>query len=507
VSGGPVLQVTELHKSYGANNVLRGVDLELHAGQATALVGENGAGKSTLVGVLAGKAQGWTGEYRLRGQRARFGSVRAAQRAGISLIHQETTCLPTMTVAENVLAGRLPRRAGLLRRRALREQARAALAVLGVTLDVDRPASALTTAELQLVDIARALLHDPAVLLLDEPTASLPDHDRDRLFGVLRGLLGRGTAIVLISHHLSEVFDLCDRVVALRDGRVVLAEPVRATSPQAVATAMLGASLAAVEKARSGRPIGPPRLRVRDVADGVSLHGVGFDVHAAEILGVTGLLGAGQQELVAALIGHRRVRGAMELDGVPWRPRNPAAAVRGGAAVLTEDRKADGLLLDSPVSANLALASSLRRPLARYSRRAETAAARRLVDELGVRPADPGRPVAALSGGNQQKVALGKWLREPRSLVILHEPTRGVDVGAKATLHTRIRQLAATGAAVVLVSSDLPEVAALADRAIVLRRGRIARELAGPQLTEETLLLAAASDLTAPAAPVEDHTP
>lgn len=493
---GNTIDLRGVRKSYGPVEVLHGVDLSLHAGRARALVGENGAGKSTLLGVIAGKTQDWTGEFTMAGTPVRFPSVRAAQRGGVALIHQETMSLPTLTVAENVMAGRLPTRGGLLRRRSLHAAAADALAALGVELELEAPAAELGTAELQLVDIARALLSDPAVLLLDEPTASLPAEGRDRLFAVVRALIGQEKSVVFISHHLDEVFDLCDDVTVLRDGYVVADLATRDSSAAAVAELMIGRELAAVDAAAPAGPRSSAAAFVAEaLSDGSVLQGIDIDVRPGEIVGVTGLLGAGQQELVAAIVGARPSRGSMRLNGRPWAPRSIRESVEAGIGILTEDRKVDGLILDESVAVNVGLASTVRKPWGRYRASQERQAARTLIEELSVRPADEDIAVEALSGGNQQKVALAKWLREPRSLMVLHEPTRGVDVGAKALLHERIRTLAAAGTAVLLVSSDLPEVVALCERAFVLRRGRVSAALLGTGVTQHNLLLAASQPL------------
>jgi ribose transport system ATP-binding protein len=498
----PAVSLRGIRKSYGPVEVLHGVDFEIAPGRARALVGENGAGKSTLLGVIAGKTDDWTGDYELRGQSVRFSSIRAAQQGGIALIHQETTSLPTLTVGENVLLGRLPRRLGVLDRKGAHTRARDALAVLGVELDVEAPASTLGTAELQLVDIARALLAQPAVLLLDEPTASLPAEGRDRLFGVVRTLLAQGTGVGFISHHLDEVFDLCDDVTVLRDGHVVADVPTTDSSPAQVAELMIGRELAATDRATAAEryvPKGDPVFRAEGLAD-ETLDGVDLDVHRGEVVGLTGLLGAGQHHVVATILGAQRARsGMMRLNGRPWSPRSIRHAVDGGVGILTEDRKTDGLLLDEPVATNVGLSSVLRRPFARYRRAQERLEASRLVEDLAIKLPSSSAPVQSLSGGNQQKVALAKWLREDRDLLVLHEPTRGVDVGAKAMIHERIRQLADDGCAVLLVSSDLPEVVALADRAVVLRRGRVARTFEDPGFTQQDLLSAASGSTGAAA--------
>lgn len=491
--GDVVVAMSGIVKSYGAVNVLKGVDFSVRAGRTSALIGENGAGKSTLLKIISGEIDDWTGNYRLRGAPVRFSSIRAAQKAGIALIHQETISLPTLTVAENVLAGRLPRRGPFLDRRVLHEQAEAALARLGVSLDLDRPASRLNTAELQLLDIARALLGEPSVLLLDEPTASLPAEGRDRLFNVMERLREQGTALVLISHHLDEIFEHCDDVTVLRDGRVVQQVSVVDSSPARAAEAMIGRELNDTDAAPRGHATaGDSMLAVEGLTDGSSLHDIGFEVRAGEILGVSGLLGAGQAELIGALIGRRQAQGTMTVDGQPWQPKSVSDAVRGGMGIVSEDRKVDGLVLDASITANIGLASTILSPFKVYRPVNERAAANDLIRHLDIKPPSPTTEVMRLSGGNQQKVTFAKWLRRPLKVMILHEPTRGVDVGAKALLHRQIRLLAEAGTAVLLVSCDLPEVIALADRHIVLHRGTIAGRFER-EATQHDLLMAAFS--------------
>ncbi len=487
-----MVNLRDIRKSYGPVEVLKGVDFSLRPGRARALIGENGAGKSTLLKIIAGKSDDWRGTYELRDQPVRFGSVRAAQRAGIALIQQETISLPTLTVAENVLAGRLPRRGPFIDRKAMNELAETALARLGVSIDLYRPASRLNTAELQLIDIARALLGDPSVLLLDEPTASLPDEGRERLFSVVRKLLAEQKSIVFISHHLNEVFDLCEDVTILRDGKVVADVSTSTSDPASAAAQMIGRELIEVDsRSRAKTRSEEIRFEAKGLSDSSLLDGVDLRIHRGEIVGVTGLLGAGQAELIGCILGERRSSGTMTLKGTRWNPHSVHDAARRGVGVVTEDRKVDGLLLDESISTNLGLASTLLAPWALYRRKRERVAATEIIGRLDIKPPVPTMTVGSLSGGNQQKVALGKWLRRPLELMIPHEPTRGVDVAAKALLHEQIRALADAGTAVLLVSSDLPEIVALADRAVVLHRGRLSSIFEAESITQQNLLIAA----------------
>lgn len=486
-AGRDVLVLTEIRKSYGPVEVLHGVDFRLRQGEVHALVGENGAGKSTLMSIIAGEQPDFGGSYSLYGEEVRLRNVRDAQASGIVLIHQHPTGLPPLSVAENVFAGDLPRRGGFVRWNVARRLARDALGELGLDLDVSQPLARLRPGQQQLVEIARALRQQPRVLILDEPTASLTASEKRRLFEAIARIKAGGTAVIFISHHLSEVFTVADCVTVMRDGRRVRTLLTSETSEDEVAFLMVGRELDPpddVQRPRTGRR----RLCVEALRVADRLRSVSFTADEGEVLGITGLLGAGQDELVGALFGTVVSTGTMTLDDEPYRPVSPAEAIGAGVALVTEDRQADGLLLDESIATNLALVASYRKRFALYRPGREQDEGRGTIDRLGVVPSDPRKPVRALSGGNQQKVAIGKWLRASHRLLILYEPTRGVDVGAKAQVHEIVRELARQGQTVLLVSSDLPEVAALADRVLVLHRGAVGAELAAGQVTDDRLL-------------------
>lgn len=487
------LSMEGISKSYGTVQVLHDVDFTLRRGEIHGLVGENGAGKSTLVGIIAGDHTDFDGTMSLFGEEVRFANARAAQARGVVLIHQEPTGLPTLSVAENILAGKLPSRFGIVSKRALYARAAAALGELGTTLDVQVPLGQLTPAHRQLVEIARALLQSPKILILDEPTASLDASEAARLFAAMERVRDGGAAILFISHHLPEVLKMCDRVTILRDGRRVATVSSSETTEEALAATMIGRELAEVDRqGQRERALGEVGLAVEGLTVYPRLVDVSFEVRAGEILGVTGLLGAGQDELIRALFGFGMSSGSMRVWGKAYCPKSPSDALASGVALLTDDRQGNGLILDETISKNLALASSLRRPVALYRDRDEETMAKRLIAQLDIVPPRPRQHARALSGGNQQKVALGKWLRGDYRVLLLHEPTRGVDVGAKALIHKEVLRLAEQGMPIVVVSSDLREITALSDRVVVLHRGRIASVVDGKHASEDRLLTLAA---------------
>jgi rhamnose transport system ATP-binding protein len=470
-----MLAVTHLTKSYSAIRALADASLAVRAGEIHALVGENGAGKSTLVRVLTGATAPDSGRVELDGHLVTTFTPAEARRLGIVAIHQHPALFPHLSVAENLALGVEP--GGLLARvdwAARRAKARDALARVGAGIDVDREARSLSLPEQQLVEMARALSVEARLLILDEPTASLTPREVDRLFALLHDLRAAGVAVIYISHRLDELPRLADRVTVLRDGRTVGTEAMADVDAATLIRLMVGRDVESVFPKRAVTP-GEPVLEIHGLSSAeAGVHDITFTVARGEIVGLAGLVGAGRTELARVLFGlARRDHGTVRVAGRDVHPRSPAEAIAAGIAYLPEDRRRHGVVLDLPVASNLTLAA-----LAEVSRggwldrRAERAAADRLVGALGVKTASIETPVRHLSGGNQQKVALGRWLVRTPDVLILDEPTQGVDVGAKAEIHRIIGDLAAEGMGVVLISSELPEILGISDRVIVMRQGR-----------------------------------
>jgi len=504
------LALRGITKDFPGVRALDDVSLELRHGEILALCGENGAGKSTLIKVLCGcfPAGSFRGEIRLAGRPVHFRGIRAAEAHGIALIAQELALVPELSVAENLVLGREPTRLGLLRHEAVRQEAVRALERVGLDLDPARPVRTLGIAQQQLVEIARALAKQAAILVLDEPTAALSGGDARRLLDLLVDLRGRGVSAIYVSHRLDEVFAIADRIAVLRDGRTVATGPAREMPRERVIAHMVGRDVKDYYP-RPPRGDGDVLLEVRDwsLADPANpgravLEGVGFEVRAGEVLGLAGLMGAGRTALVASLVGAGRsaVRGTLRVAGAPARApfRSPADALAAGVALLSEDRQRFGLIPSASVEDNLTLAT-----LRRFARGglldagARAQAARTQVETLRIRTPGLGTPVDRLSGGNQQKVVLGRWLLAEPRVLLLDEPTRGIDVGARAEFYRLIGELTARGLAVVLVSSDLPELLGLSHRVVVLNRGRIAATLDAERATPEAVMAAATAGAAA----------
>jgi len=494
---GPARLVAEgISKGFAGVQALREVTVEVRSGEVLALIGENGAGKSTLLRILSGDYQPDAGRLVLDGQPITLGNPRDAHRAGIRVIYQEPEIIPHVSVAENVYVGELPRHGRLFDRRTLLARVRGDLARYGFAgaLDPTTLGSELSPAQRQLVEILRALTSDVKVLAFDEPTSSLSDAEVEALFRLIRRLRGEGLAIVYVSHRMKEIFAIADRVVVLRDGRVVGSRPVAGTSEGELVRLMVGRDLSEAF-VREPRPPGPLVLSVRglttdDVTD------IDLDLHAGEVVGLAGLVGAGRSELAQAIVGNVAIHfGEVRLDGRPLRLHSPAEAVRAGIGFAPEERKAQALLLERTVRDNISLAVLDRLRRFRVVRRAqENALARRFVRQLDVRTPSIEREVGTLSGGNQQKVVLARWLARRPKVLILDEPTRGVDVGAKAEIYSIINELADDGLALLLISSELLEILGLADRIVVMQAGRISGELSRAQATEERVLALAIAD-------------
>jgi len=486
----PLLKLRGVRKHFGGVVALDGVDFDLRAGEVHALLGENGAGKSTLIKVLGGIHRPDAGEVRIDGAPADLRDVADADRAGIRLIHQETALAPNLSIAENIALGREPTRWGLLDRRRMTADGEALRDELGMPElgDVRARVGGLTVARRQLVEIARALSSRARVLILDEPTAALSEVEASALHGRLRRLRDQGVGIVYISHRLEEIGRIADRVTVLRDGRTVGTQPAARFDPGELIRWMVGRDLTVRYPRPPHRP-GPVALRVADLrAPGV--HGVSLELRSGEILGMAGLVGAGRTALARALFGiDPPTAGRVEVGGRAVTIRGPADALAAGIALVPEDRQREGLVGTGSVGFNLALPWARewnRGPFVDRGRRA--AIIGRAVSTLGIRCAGADQGVSALSGGNQQKVVVGKWLEHPPRVLILDEPTRGVDVGARDEMFALLHRLMDLGLAVLLISSDLPEVMGLAHRLALYRGGRIVREVAADALSPEAVM-------------------
>jgi D-xylose transport system ATP-binding protein len=496
-----VLEARGLVKRFGGLTALDGVSFDLRAGEVHALCGENGAGKSTLIKLLSGVHPhgSYEGEILLDGRPAAFRSTRDAERAGIAIIHQELALFPEMSVGENLFLGALPRRRGRIDWDRVYAQSASVLAECGISLDPAARLGDLGVGHQQLVEIARAVSRRPRVLVLDEPTAALARHEISTLLDLVRRLRDRGVACVFISHKLDEVFAVADRITVLRDGTAQGTLEAAATEPGEIIRRMVGRRIEDHYPRRQVQP-GPTRLAVRalDVdpprGEGVRLRGIGFEVRAGEVLGLGGLMGAGRSELLMHLLGlwGTRRTGSVELDGETLTARTPREALARGLALVTEDRKRYGLVPERGVSFNLSLSSLGRLTRGPFvDRDVEVAQSSRTVDELRIRAQGLEQPVATLSGGNQQKVVLGRMLLTEPKVLLLDEPTRGIDVGAKVEVYDLVNRLTAAGQAIVLVSSELGELMGMSDRIVMLHEGRVGGVFDRGAATQEQLLAAA----------------
>jgi ribose transport system ATP-binding protein len=486
-----VLEMRGMSKRYPGVQALDGVDLEVRAGQILALVGENGAGKSTLMKILSGAVVKDEGDILVGGRPAVIRSPQDARALGIGIVYQEFSLIPVLTVAENILIGRYPNRAGVLDRRELVSEAGRVLDDLGVAIPLRARVADLSVAQQQLVEIAKVLAMDPRILVLDEPSAVLGGEDLERLFVVLRRLRERGIAIVYISHRLDEVFALADMVTVMRDGRVVETLPVSGLDHAGLVRRMVGRDLVGAMVDHRGAP-GEVLLDVRDVSRKPVLQPVSLQVRRHEIVGIAGLRGAGRTELARCIFGaDPRDGGTVTVGGQVVPPGSPGAAIRAGMGFVTEDRKTEGLILNLSVRENVTLAGLERLSRFRIIERArETARVGDLTAQLRLKAAGPAVAARTLSGGNQQKVVLAKWLHTDAQVLILDEPTRGIDVGAKREIYRLLREIADQGAAILMISSELPEVIGVCDRVLVMHEGRVAGELPADTTEEAIMTLA-----------------
>ena len=484
------LEFRDVHKSYGAVRALRGVSFHVTSGEVHACVGENGAGKSTLLKILAGITSPDRGEILKDGVPLAHRGPREALSNGIGLVFQERLSFPNLSVAANIFAGReICRAAGRLDERAMHRRSRELLASLSVPIGPDMPMEQVPPAYAQLVQVARALAFDCRILVLDEPTTSLTDAEVDHLFGVLNDLRSRGVTMLFVSHRLPEVFRLCDRITVLRDGTYVGTYTTAETTTDAIVRAMVGREPPQRVERGAANAAAAARLSVRQLTRRPLVHDVTFDVRPGEIVGIFGLVGSGRTELLEALFGLAPIdAGAVLVDGRSLLLRSARDAMAAGLALVPEDRQRLGLHFNLSIADNIALPRAARAGLGAIDRRAEWRLAETAITNLAIRSAAPDRTPDTLSGGNQQKTAAARWLAVEPTILLLDEPTRGVDVGAKFEIHNLILDRARAGMACVVVSSDLPEVLALADRILVMREGRIRGELSGVTATEESVM-------------------
>lgn len=492
-TGVPVLALKGVNKSFGAVRALRDVSLELFPGEAHALAGENGAGKSTLIKTLAGVHRPDAGQVLLDGEPVVFHGPADARDVGIAVIYQEPTLFPDLSIAENIFMGRQPRRRlGRIDHKGVRSATAALMSRLGVALDPDRPARGLSIADQQIVEIAKALSFDARVLIMDEPTAALTGSETARLFSVVEALRAEGAAVLFISHRLEEIFRLCQRVTTLRDGRWVASERLEGLTEDDLVRRMVGRDLDELYPKQDTR-VGETALSVHRLTREGVFRDVSFEVRRGEIVALAGLVGAGRTEVAQAVFGVDRAdAGEVRVAGTPLRPGSPNAAMAAGLALVPEDRRQRGLVMEMSIERNIGLTGLDRiRSGGLVKRALERGRATDWATRLQLKYGKLSDHVGVLSGGNQQKVVLAKWLATDPSVLIVDEPTRGIDVGTKAEVHRLLSSLAAEGLAVLMISSDLPEVLGMADRVLVMHEGRVVAEIPRAEATEESVMAAA----------------
>jgi L-arabinose transport system ATP-binding protein len=493
----PFLEFTNISKSFPGVRALQELSFSVPAGRVIGLLGENGAGKSTLIKILGGDYSPDAGELRIAGKAHRFASTRASIAAGVTVVHQELQLVPELTVAENLMLGRFPSRLGVVGFKPMFAKVSAVLRDLGIDVDPRARIADLSIGARQMVEIAKAAIFDASILALDEPTSSLSAHESEILFRLVDHLRAAGKVILYVSHRLDEIFRLCDGCVVLRDGKLVAQhDNMQGLTRETLVREMVGREIQNIWGWRA-REQGPVRLAVSGVSGARLAAPVSFEARAGEILGFFGLVGAGRSELARLLYGaDKRRAGELRIDGLPVRIHHPRQAVRAGLVLCPEDRKSDGILQGRSVEENITI--SCRRHFSPFGllnpkREAETADA--FIQRLGVRTPSRHQDIINLSGGNQQKVILSRWLAERGvKVLIVDEPTRGIDVGAKSEIYEVLYALAEQGVALIVISSELPEVMGISDRILVMCGGRVAAEFARPDFTEEKILAAALPD-------------
>jgi ABC-type sugar transport system ATPase subunit len=492
----PLLEIRNISKAYGATQALDNVSLAVYAGEVHAVVGENGAGKSTLINVVSGVVRPDVGEIRFAGRVARIDSPNTAQQLGIGTVHQELSLAELLTVAENIFAARLPSQHGFIDWKNLKVKTRAIFESLELSLDPEKKVGDLPISSRQLVEIAKALSLDAKLLLLDEPTSALSANERDALFRLIRRLRAKGIGIIYISHHLSEIISLADRITVLRDGAAVATHEAGSATPESLVKDMVGRLIASTSASKARR-ISKPLLETRSITSPGAFSDVSFTIHSGEIIGLAGLLGSGRSALASCLAGLRpQSKGDIFLSGERVQLTSLRQAMELGIGYIPADRKTEGLFLEMSVGDNISSASleKFSDAVGLFDKHKRDATSHRYIQSLSIRCNGPRTRCGTLSGGNQQKVLLAKWFETRPRLLILDEPTKGVDVAAKSDIHSWLQKLAANGTAILLVTSDLPEVLALSHRILVMHREHIATSLM-PDATSEQEIIAFASGL------------
>jgi len=493
---GLALEMRGVGKRYPATIAVDNVDFKVYAGEVHALVGENGAGKSTLMKMLAGSFNDYTGSILINNKEVRLSSPSIAKSYGIGMIYQELSLAQPISIAENLMAGKLPKKGIFIDKKKLMVNAKRMLKSVGLDIDPNLPIEDISQHEAQLVEIAKVLGTLPCILVMDEPTSALSREEVDRLFKIIENLRKRGLAIVYISHHLPEIFRIADRVTVMRDAKKVSSMEISSVTREEIVQMMVGKSIKEFYN-REVREIGLPRLKVSNFSRYGFFHNIDLEVNAGEIVGICGLSGAGRSEFAQALVGIENAEeGSVLVDGEPIDGLTMSERLKKGIGYLTEDRKIEGLALRLPIDENIlsAVIPKLSRRFV-YHASYGSGTVRKLIQELSIYPADPGRTVGNLSGGNQQKVLLAKWLAINPKVLILDEPTRGVDIGAKMIIHDAIEKLAHEGSSIILISSDLPELVRLSDRVVIMRKGHFTKTMTQGECTEESLLLAANTEV------------
>ncbi|MEB2846559.1 L-arabinose ABC transporter ATP-binding protein AraG [Neorhizobium sp. BT27B] len=494
------LKFDSISKGYPGVQALSGISFEVEKGAVHGLMGENGAGKSTLIRILSGDQHADTGSISIDGQIQAFGSVRDAFRAGVIVIHQELQLVPELTVAENLWLGRFPGKAGVIDTRTLMRTVKDRLEDIGIDVDPGAKVSSLSIGARQMIEIAKAVMLEARVIALDEPTSSLSSRESEVLFALIEKLKAKGTIILYVSHRLEEIFRLCDSLTVLRDGKAVAHHPrIAETSRDQIIAEMVGREISNIWGWRE-RPLGAPRLDVANLSGPKLATPISFSVRQGEILGFFGLIGAGRSEMARLLYGaDNRHRGIVNIDGVAVAPGNPKASINAGMVLCPEDRKFEGIIQGRSIEENIAVSSRRHfSPFGILSLKKEAEVADRFIAKLRVRTPSRKQDIINLSGGNQQKVILGRWLSEQGvKVLVIDEPTRGIDVGAKSEIYEILYELAASGMAIIVISSELPEVMGISDRIIVMCQGRVAADIGREDFDERRILTAALPDKNA----------